>query len=228
MNNKINTRDSIEIVVYTDPLCCWSAALQTHINRLKENLAETINFRYCLAGMIPDWKTFTDSVNTIMKPIQMGPVWMEAKHITGIDIDDSIWIKDPPSSSFPACIAIKTAGLQSKEAEVRMLFALRDAIMKKGLNISKEVVISKVANDLALELPNLFDVNRFRKEYNQSESRDELRKDMNEVKSHRISRFPTLTIRKKGYQPIMITGYRPYDVLLSAFSYLNPEQVLSS
>src|SRR5690554_2895781 len=98
MKNMKDTRDPIEIVVYTDPLSCWSAALQTHINRLKEDLAETINFRYCMAGMIPDWKSFADSVNTITKPIQMGPVWMEAKYITKTEIDDSIWIKDPPSS----------------------------------------------------------------------------------------------------------------------------------
>jgi putative protein-disulfide isomerase len=222
MDYTMNTEDPIEIVVYTDPLCCWSAALQPHINRLREELKVPINLRYCISGMIADWNSFTDPINSIQKPAQMGPVWMEAKHITGAEIDDSIWVKDPPSSSFPASIAIKTAGLQSPEAEEKMLFALRDAVMKKGLNISKNTVLSKVANDLAIEFPELFNVKRFIKEYNQSECRDSLRKDMNEVKQHHIGRFPTLTVRKNGYQSIMITGYRPYDVLLSAFSYLNP------
>lgn len=219
MDHTANAEDPIEVVVYTDPLCCWSAALQPHINKLREDLKAPIQFRYCLAGMISDWNSFADPINSIMKPAQMGPVWMEAKYITGAEVDDSIWVKDPPSSSFPACIAVKTAGLQSKESEEKMLFALRDAVMKNGLNISKESVLSKVAKDLAAEYPD-FNVDRFRKEYNQLESRDELRKDMNEVKFHRIGRFPTLAIRKKGFQTVMVTGYRPYDVLLSAFSYL--------
>ena len=228
MDNKKDTGDSIEVIIYTDPLCCWSAALQPHINSLIENLDAAINIRYCLAGMIPDWNSFTDPLNSVIKPAQMGPVWMEAKYITNTEIDDSIWITDPPSSSFPPCIAIKTAGLQSKEAEVAMLLALREAVTKRGLNISKEAVLSKVAHELAVEFPTLFDVNQFRKEYNQPASRDALRKDMNEIKLHRITRFPTLIIKKKGYQSTMITGYRPYDVLLSAFSYLNSKQKVSS
>lgn len=219
MDNTTNAEVPIEVVVYTDPLCCWSAALQPHINKLREELMAPIQFRYCMAGMISNWKAFMDPINSIMKPAQMGPVWMEVKYITGTEVNDSIWVNDPPTSSFPACLAIKTAGLQSKELEEKMLFALRDAVIKRGLNISKEVVLSKVAIDLAAEFPD-FDLIRFKKEYNQLQSRDELRKDMNEVKVNRIGRFPTLAIRKKGYQTVMITGYRPYDVLLSAFSYL--------
>jgi len=220
MDKNEHTGDPIEVVVYTDPLCCWSAALQGHIEKLTDDIDAPLNFRYCLAGMIPDWTSFSDPINSVAKPAQMGPVWMEAKHITGTKIDDSIWVTDPPSSSFPACIAIKTACLQSKEAEEKMLFALRKAVMENGLNISKDTVLSQIANDLAIEFPDLFDVKRFRKEYNQEKSREELRKDMNEVKFHRIGRFPTLAIRRRGYQTMMVTGYRPYDMLLSAFSYL--------
>jgi len=178
MIDQIITEDAIEVVIYTDPLCCWSAALQSHIDRLKNEL--NVEIRYCLAGMIPDWKSFNDPLNSVMKPIQMGPVWMEAKYVTGTDIDESIWVKDPPSSSFPACIAVKTAELQSPEAGVKMLFALREAVMKNGQNISKDSVLLIIAKNLAVQFPHLFDLNQFKKEYNQKESRDALRKDMNE------------------------------------------------
>lgn len=217
MGKAIYTGDPIEVVVYTDPLCCWSAAFQPHINKLTEDLNAPISFRYCLAGMISDWKSFSDPINLIAKPAQMGPVWMEAKYITGTDFNDSIWVTDPPTSSLPACIAVKTAGLQSKELGEKLLFSLRSAVMKEGLNISKEIVLLKVAKDLAAESTD-FNLIRFQKEYNQQESRNELRKDMDEVRFHRIGRFPTLAIRRHGFQTIMVTGYRPYEVLLSAFS----------
>lgn len=213
--------DQIEVVFYTDPLCCWSAALQQHIDKLKEELSGKLSFRYCMAGMIPSWQTFKDPMNSIDKPSQMGPVWMEARHITGADIDDQVWVKDPPASSLPACIAVKAAELQSVEAGEKMLFALRDAVMKHSLNIAKDAVLSEVADKLGEKHPEIFDATRFKKDYNQTASRNKLREDLNEIKIHKIGRFPTMLIRKDGYKTLMITGYRPYDVLISAFSHFN-------
>jgi putative protein-disulfide isomerase len=45
--------------------------------------------------------------------MHMGPEWMQAGRIAGLMVADKIWITDPPSSSFPACIAVKCAEDQS-------------------------------------------------------------------------------------------------------------------
>jgi len=221
MVNNASAADQINVVFYTDPLCCWSAALQPHIDRLKEEFSEKLTVRYCMAGMIPSWQTFKDPMNSVNKPSQMGPVWMEARHITGTEIDDQIWVKDPPDSSLPACIAVKAAELQSVEAGEKMLFALREAVMTRSLNIAKDTVLSTVADKLEEEHPAIFNAHRFKKDYNQTASRDKLRADLDEIKIHKIGRFPTMLIRKEGYKTLMITGYRPYDVLISAFSNFN-------
>jgi|SRR5690606_15872864 len=220
MLNEKNAEDRIEVLCFTDPLCCWSAALQPHLEKLKEEFPGHIHIRYCMSAMIPDWKTYHDPLFSVQKPIQMGPVWMEARYTTGADINDQVWVTDPPSSSFPPCLAVKTAEMQSLEAGERMLFALREAIMKKGLNIAKESVISEVAEELSMHMGGEFDLDRFRREYNQTESRDLLRRDLKEVKLHQVGRFPTLIVRKKGSKSVMLTGYRPYETLASAFEYL--------
>jgi predicted DsbA family dithiol-disulfide isomerase len=81
---------------------------------------------------------------------QMGPVWMHASEVTGVKMKYSIWHEDPPSSSYPSCLAVRTAGLQSPVAEEKLLLLIQKALMEDGLNISK----SDVLLDLATKLQN--------------------------------------------------------------------------
>src|SRR5690242_4446982 len=103
----------VKVTFYTDPLCCWSWAFQEVWQRFTADYANDISYSYVLAGMIPDWNTYKDDMNSVATPLQMGPVWMHASEVTHVPMKYSIWHEDPPASSFPPCIAIKTAGLQS-------------------------------------------------------------------------------------------------------------------
>ena len=221
-NNHSNPTDQVAIVCYTDPLCCWSWGIQPQLQRLIGEYSEHIAIEYCMGGLIPDWTEFSDPLNSIHKPAQMGPMWMQAGHLTGRPIDDMIWISDPPSSSYPACIAVKTAQLQSPEAGKQLLFTLSEAVMANRKNIAKTDVIAEVAEDLSKNQPEVFDFGRFKEEYNGDLSRDAFRQDLQKVKLNKIGRFPTLTISSGNEQGVIITGYRPYDALLEAVRQVVP------
>jgi len=210
-----NTMDRIMITYYTDPLCCWCWAMETPWNRLLEEYGNQITFRYVLGGMIPDWSSYHDPLNAVSCPLQMGPVWMHAAQVTQTKINYSIWHTDPPSSSYPSCIAIKCAGLQSLKAEHRYLQKIRKAVMIDGLNISKSEVLLQLAEELENELPDLFNASQFMKDRKSNTGRDALRKDMERAAFHKIGRYPTLTLIKQGSGLIM-TGYRPYEELKKA------------
>jgi len=62
----------VEIVYYTDPLCCWSWAFEPQWRRLQYKLRDKLSVRYCMGGLIADWKNFNDEVNSINRPAQMG------------------------------------------------------------------------------------------------------------------------------------------------------------
>src|SRR5690606_12765756 len=111
--NDQNKVDRVEIEFYTDPLCCWSWAFEPHWRRLRYEYQGKIVWRYRLGGMLPDWKSYNDPINTVSRPIQMGPVWTDASHLSGMPIDSLLWFYNPPESSYPACIAVKCAQLQS-------------------------------------------------------------------------------------------------------------------
>jgi predicted DsbA family dithiol-disulfide isomerase len=138
-------------------------------------------------------------------------------------IKDTIWIHDPPTSSYPACIAVKCAALQSPEAAENYLRRLREAVMLEAKNISKEEVLLEVANSLARDKPHLFDAEAFEEKLHREEGREAFREDLQQVRYNSISRFPTLTLQKPQQPGVMIVGYRPYDVLLQALEQIAPD-----
>jgi len=206
----------VELTFYTDPLCCWSWALLAEIEKLERAFPEKICVEICMGGMIQSWNNFEDPLNSVNRPSQMGPIWMDAKAKTGIPFDDRIWVDDPPSSSFPACIAVKTAELQSKAMARDFLILLMRGVMLEGKNISKPEILVEIADKLSLQ--NLdFNKEQFLKEYNQDLSREAFRRDIQKAKMNNIGRYPTITMipaRKRG---IIITGYRPFQTLKEAF-----------
>lgn len=212
--------EMLEIVYYTDPLCCWSWAFEPHWQRLRSELGSQMRWHYCMGGLLPNWETFSDPMNAVSRPLQMGPLWYETKYISGVPINEGIWLNDPPSSSYPACIAVKCASLQSAEAEEAYLAVLREAVMLKEKNIARKEVLTEVAASLA---DGVLDVQRWQNDFDNGAGHQPFREDLQRVRYHKISRFPTLTITRKGGKGVMLVGYRPYPVLLEAIAAIAPE-----
>lgn len=223
--NKIQEQEagSVEIQVYTDPLCCWSWAFEPQWRKLRFEYSGKIKWRYRMAGMIPNWNSFSDPLNHVTKPLQMGPVWLEAKYLSGQPIEDKVWFNTPPSSSYPACIAVKCAGLQSPEAAEMYLRRVREAIMLQGKDISKPEVLLGVAKELASESAELLDYTLFEQELKGEAARSAFEEDLRQVRYHRITRYPALTITKPGQPGLLIVGYRPYEALVNTLKKVAPE-----
>jgi predicted DsbA family dithiol-disulfide isomerase len=205
--------DRVEITYYTDPLCCWSWGFEPQWRKLRYQYEGALHWRYVQTGLLPSWTSFVDPVNAVSRPAQMGPVWMEATHLTGMPIDTTIWIKAPPLSSYPACIAVKAASLQSPTAEELYLRRLREAVMLNSKNISDGAVLQSIAEEVASSSPAAFSALDFKKSMTDDTALEAFRKDLNETKALGINRFPALLFRKSGHPSLLITGHRPYAVL---------------
>ena len=212
--------DRVMITYYTDPLCCWSWALESQWRKVKEHYGDRIEWTYVMGGMIQDWKTYNDPMNAISRPVQFGPIWMHASQVSGTPMDYSIWHKDPPSSSYPSCIAVKCATLQSNEAGELFLHDLREAVMTRSLNISKAPVIFSIAEKLAERQPGKFNLHSFETSWNDGSGADAFTADLQKTRFLKIGRFPTLTFTNNTATGIMITGYRPFNVLREALDQM--------
>jgi predicted DsbA family dithiol-disulfide isomerase len=222
--NNISSADGVvNIVYYTDPLCCWSWAFEPQWRRLRYEFGAKVRWCYCMGGLIPSWKAFHDAANAVSRPAQMGPVWMEAQHLTGMPIQNSIWMTNPPASSYLACIAVKCAELQSPTAGEQYLRLLREAVMLQGKNIALQSVLLEIAHDFATSNPALFDARRFEQDLQEGSGKEAFRADLKEVQSLQITRFPTLIFRKSGHAPLIVSGHRPYAVLLDIMQQIAPE-----
>lgn len=206
----------VHVDFWTDPLCCWSWAMEPHWRRLLAEVGAGLRWRYRMGGMIPDWGGYEDPLNAVSRPAQLGPVWMQARHMTGAEIDDRVWALDPPRSSIPACAAVKAAELQGREAAELYFRAVRTMLMREGRNIARHEVLAEAAQRVEAEHPARFDRGRFLADLGSPAALDALREDLMQARYHDIGRFPTLILRSEGRPSLMLVGYRPYEVLRAA------------
>lgn len=214
---------ALEVVYYTDPLCCWSWAFEPHWRRLRAEFGAALDCRYRMAGMIADWGSYSDPLNSVSRPLHMGPIWREAQHLAGAAVDDRIWMEDPPASSHPGCLAVKAAELQSADAADLYLRRLREAVMTQRRNIARPEVLLELADEVAAGAPDRLDAVRLRRDLDGQAAREALREDIKEARYRGIGRFPTLTLCLRGGTGIVLVGYRPYEALLSALARIAPE-----
>jgi predicted DsbA family dithiol-disulfide isomerase len=212
--------EKFKIEYFTDPLCCWSWAFEPQLRKLRFLLKDRLYLTYVMGGLLRDWKNYNDQMNDIARPAQMGPLWMQARHMSGQPIEENIWISNPVDTSYLACMAVKTAALQSKIAEEAMLRKLREAVMMNKKNIGEVEVILEIAGEL--EQVKVLKKGKFREDLFSDKVSDLFKQDLDRTKASGISRFPTLliTYKDKTYQ---VTGYRPYSELKKTFSLMDPD-----
>lgn len=207
-----------EITFFTDPLCCWSWAFNEQVQKLLSKLEAEVTVNYCMCGMIKDWKNSSDHLHAIYKPAQMAPLWMQASEKLGISLNQLVWIKDPPSSSYPACIAVKAAEMQSEEAGKALFNKLCDALMLEGRNISQQECIMELASELTHAEVSMLDLQQFQKDLESKASRQKFKNDLIKAARNRVERYPTLLIKNsKSKKQVKVVGYRSYFELLSIF-----------
>lgn len=207
----------MEITFYTDPLCCWTWAMQPQWRKLQDEFqSSSYSIRYKMGGLIPSWKHFSDDLHSIRKPAQMGPEWMHAKSVSGMPINDRIWVTDPPASSFPACIAVKCAELQSPELGANYLNLLQEAVMVKSRNISKTDVLVEAAYLLSRS-NDRFNLFTFRDDLFGDIGKEAFRRDLQECKYLNVNRLPTIRFKAGTRFSMLLSGYQSYESLKSAW-----------
>ncbi len=175
-----------------------------------------------MSGLLPAWGNYHDAINSVVRPLQMGPLWMHAQEISGMPIDATIWKTDAPASSYPSCIAVKCVAIQSSEAAERYLRMLREAVMMNAKNISKKKMLIDMATILAAEDMYPFDLAKFKDDLENGNGKDFFRKDLQEKQLRNIERVPTLIMKSGSHNGIIMTGYRPYAVLAESILQVCP------
>lgn len=183
--------------------------MEPALHLLLYNYLECIHVKYKMAGLLPSWKHFRDNANALSRPIHFGPEWTHARALSGMPIENRLWITDPPTSSFPACIAFKCVEDQSSEIAPVYLRMLREDVMLHSQNIARTEVLTELACKLTQCFIH-FDPFTFRQDLVGTRGRDLFRADWQEALYRGIKRLPTFVFTPRAGSSAVLQGYQTY------------------
>jgi putative protein-disulfide isomerase len=132
------------VTYYTDPACPYSWAAEPALRRLQVEFAEGLTITYVMGGLAREFR----------KPLQTMRHVLDAASESGMPTDPRLWLDAPPSSSYPACQAVKAAAEQGLDGPY--LRVVREGLMVDRLKLdSADPLI-----DAARRVPGI-DVERF-------------------------------------------------------------------
>lgn len=202
----------VKIIYYTDPICssCWG--IEPQLRKLKLEYGDYFEIDYRMGGLLPDWSYNSGGIS---KPSDVAHHWDEASLYYEMPIDGNVWIEDPLDSSYPSCIAMKAAQMQSKEKAVRFMRILREKLYLDKRNIAKWENIAEAAKISGL------DVQKLKADYDDAE--ELFQEDLNLAKKLGVRGFPTLFLANADNNQLTVYGSKPYDFYENALLTLFPE-----
>jgi putative protein-disulfide isomerase len=129
---------------YTDPACAWSWSIEPLMRRLDVEFDGQLEFRYVMAG-----------IREIPPAAEEARDWLEASAASGMPVDVRLWLEGGPTTSYPACMAVKAAAEQDQTG--RYLRALREGFAFRRRRLDHAEAFESVARELGG-----LDLDRFR------------------------------------------------------------------
>jgi len=112
----------IPVTLFTDPFCPWSWAAEPHLRRLEVEFGAGLAFTFVIVGLarqIEAREAGALALDTV-----------DAAVASGMPADPRVFLRDPPSSTHPAGLAIHAVAEQGAPAPY--LRRLREAIFLEG------------------------------------------------------------------------------------------------
>ena len=110
----------VPVHYFTDPGCPMSWGIEPMVRRLMVEFGDSLEWKLVMGGLGRDYKGHENGA--LVR-------WVEDAAAIEMPIDPLLWKESPISSTYPACIAVKAAGEQGSDAEIRYLRVLREGLM---------------------------------------------------------------------------------------------------
>lgn len=127
----------VHTLYYTDPVCPWSWAFEPSFRRLLWEFGGSLDVSYVMSGMRRDLE---DPKNLALQALN-------ASAQSGMPVDARLWLDDPPTSSHPACTAVKAAAEQGDAGPY--LRRLREGFFCRRRKLDNAYSLTAEAHDVA-------------------------------------------------------------------------------
>lgn len=217
---------TVELRLLTDPLCPWSWASEPKRRRLAWEFGESLNERLVMGGLA---RRYGPAYRDEEGAIGSGPDcfadlithWLDVAAETGMPLDPRLWTRGRPTSSYPACIAVKAATEQGNPAASRYLRRIREGLFLERRKLDHPEALVAEAETAGL------DVERFRLDLSSNAILEAFGADLDEAREipeqaraegavkrteerERVS-FPTAVFVAPDASRRAVFGWQPYE-----------------
>jgi putative protein-disulfide isomerase len=133
---------SVRVRYYTDPACPASWAAEPRLRSLLVEFGAEVQITYVMGGLAREYAG--DHSYLVIE-------WLDAADRSGMPLDPRLWDDGPLRSTFPACMAVKTAAEQGSDAEARYLRAVREGIMCRRRRLDAAEALVEEARGAGLD-----------------------------------------------------------------------------
>lgn len=219
----------LQLTLFTDPLCAETWIHWQRWLALEERLVGRVScgIRMTLLLLAPH-EQLADDARIHSSSAALSRAWHRARsaHLregTGA----ALWLLDPPSSSVPAALAIKAAGLQGESAERRLFHALQDGLGHAGRNISRSEQVAEIARECARR--DALDLTQWRQDLVSLDVLERLRQDLHLCRTHAIRHTPVLLLQGVTPRALQLPLHAPrLGTLIDELIELHEERRLSN
>lgn len=172
--------------------------------------------KFKMGGLVEDINKFYDPANNIGGENwyrQVAAHWLDASRHHGMPVDEQVFydIKDEFRSTYPACIAYKSAEFQDEALAKRFLRRMREAAAAERQAIHRLEIQEILAQEVGLA------PDQFMEDIKNGKAEGPFREDLQEYRSRGNTGFPTFLIHNfKGIE-IILRGYQRFESFESAF-----------
>lgn len=200
----------VTLTEYTDPWCTWCWGSEPILRHIDQVYGDQVDIRFVTGGLVEDWDTFQDAANDITQPEHVAPHWEEASAKHGMPVDASIWIDNPPQSTYPSNVAYHAAKIVAPGKADRFLRRMREAAAAEHRNTARMDVLTALAVDVGI------DPEAFRDAFDSDEAEQRFRADREDAVEHDATAHPTFHIETSD-EETWLRGYRRFDTFKTVF-----------
>lgn len=216
-----NLETPIQIFEFTDPICTWCWGSEPQMRALEWRYGDLIDTDFIVGGLVKDIREFIDpSLGIGQDPLRSNAAiarhWLEAskRHGMPVNVEGFHLFDEHNVSSYPLCIAYKSAQFQSRADAKRFLRRMREAVAFEGRQANRTDVLLELAEECRLDIGMLLGDMRGR-----SGMRAFL-DDLDACHDYGATGFPTYLIRVNGTEGLM-KSYQPYENFVRAIDELS-------
>lgn len=208
--------DNATLYYVHDPMCSWCWGFNPTLQQLKQNLPESVEFKYLLGGLA------ADSVEPMPVAMQtfLQQTWRNIEQeIPGTVFNFDFWTQcQPRRSTYPACRALIAARNQSVEKSLAMIESIQLAYYTKALNPSDDLTLIGLADKLELDL------DQFRSDLNSEQTQSELQQQIQFSRHLGVESFPSLVLQKNESLQGVSLDYLNATVMLEEIEHCLEKQ----